>query len=81
MRTEQTPDTKRGPYYVTALEAGKVFPMAGPYTLHAEALAAVDQARAIASQHDGRAWFASWGTCRLPDYAKPGRLNQLGLIA
>ena len=76
----QTPDTKPGPYYVTAVDGGEIFPMSGPYTLHTDALAAVEKARNIAGNYDGGAWFAAWGTCRLPEHTKPGRLNQLGLI-
>jgi hypothetical protein len=41
--------------------------MAGPYPTHAAALADVDRALRIADQHDGRAWFMSWGTARVVD--------------
>lgn len=35
------PDTRPGPYYVSAIDAGKVHTMAGPYAEHASALADV----------------------------------------
>lgn len=70
-----------GTYYVTAIDHDRVFYMAGPYNTHAEAMADVDKALAIADKHDGRAWFMSWGTCRRKDgYREPGTLNKYGLI-
>ena len=70
-----------GGYYVTAVDAGKVFYMAGPYQTHREALADVDKALHIAYKHDGRAWFMSWGTVRRKDdYREMGTLNRYGLI-
>jgi hypothetical protein len=76
----QTPDTKPGPYYVTAVldDSRKVYPMAGPYALHADALADVERIRRVAESVDRRALWAAFGTCRLPDYGKPGKLNALG---
>ena len=73
----QAPDTKPGHYYVTAHDAGKTYPMAGPFVNdHAGALAAVHRIREAACNIDGRACFMAWGTVRTPDtYTKPGRLN------
>ena len=73
----QAPDTKPGNYYVTAIDAGKTYPMAGPFVNdHAAALAAVRAVREAACNIDGRACFMAWGTVRTPDtYTKPGRLN------
>ena len=73
----QAPDTKPGNYYVTAIDAGKTYPMAGPFVNdHAGALAAVHRIREAACNIDGRACFMAWGTVRTPDtYTKPGRLN------
>ena len=68
-------------YYVSAKDAGSHWLMAGPYRTHAEALADVDRARNIADEHDGRAWFYAWGTCRMKDGTdRPGNLNKAGLI-
>ena len=75
-----TPDTRPGPYWVTAKDAGHYFVMAGPYETHKEALGAVDMARDTASDIDGRAWFMAWGTARIPDRTKPGNLNRCHLI-
>lgn len=76
----QTPDTRPGPYYVSAIDAGKTYTMAGPYADHASALADVDRARDIASDHDGRAWFMSWGTVRIEGSDRVGNLNKHGMI-
>jgi hypothetical protein len=76
----QAPDTKPGPYYVTARDAGRYHVMAGPYADHAAALADVQRARDIAYEHDGRAWFMAWGTARIEDSDRIGTLNKLGLI-
>ena len=75
--SSQAPDTKPGNYYVTAIDAGKTYPMAGPFVNdHAAALAAVRAVREAACNIDGRACFMAWGTVRTPDtYTKPGRLN------
>lgn len=52
-------------YYVTAIDAGKVHLMAGPFADHAAALAAVEPTLAWADALDGRAWFMAWGTSKL----------------
>lgn len=78
----QTPDTKPGPYYVTAIIDGDatIYPMAGPYADHASALADVQRCRDIAISVDRKAIWAAFGTCRTPTYSHPGKLNQLGLM-
>jgi hypothetical protein len=76
----QTPDTRPGPYYVSAIDGTKKFIMAGPYAQHADALADVERARQIADKADGRAWFMACGTCRIEGSAKVGNMNKLGLI-
>lgn len=76
----QAPDKRPGNYYVTAIDGERFFYMAGPYGTHANALERVDQARDIASNHDGRAWFMAWGTCRSDDHILPGTLTRLGMI-
>lgn len=53
-------------YYVTAIDGGKVYFMAGPYTTHAEALGMVERARLVACERDpsGRGDFMAWGTAK-----------------
>ena len=75
----QQPDTKPGPYYVSAINGSKVHLMAGPYELHADALATVDKARDIAVDHDPRAWWMQWGTVRVEGCEQIGQLHKLGL--
>jgi hypothetical protein len=69
-----------GPYYVSAIDAGHTFLMAGPYELHGAALADVDRALHIACERDGRAWFMAWGTVRIEGSECVGKLNELGLM-
>ncbi len=80
LKVSGTPDTAPGPYYVSAIDAGRTFLMAGPYTLHGAALADVDKVRDIANKHDGRAWFMAWGTVRIEGSDRVGTLNKLGLL-
>lgn len=80
MKISGTPDTAPGPYYVSAVDAGRTFLMAGPYDFHGSALADVDRALRIANERDGRAWFMSWGTVRVEGCEQRGRLNELGLM-
>lgn len=74
------PDTAPGPYFVSAIDGGKVHIMAGPYADHPAALADVDKARDITHDRDGRAWFMSWGTVRIEGSDRVGNLNRLNLI-
>lgn len=74
------PDHRPGPYFVSAIDGSEAYIMAGPYGTHAQALADVDRARQIADQHDRRAWFMAWGTCRIEGSDRVGSLNQHGLI-
>lgn len=76
----QTPDTRPGPYYVSAIMDGTPYLMAGPYDLHEQALADVERARGIACEVDRRSVWAAFGTCRVPGQSKPGALNTHGLI-
>lgn len=78
----QQADDQPGNYYVTAHDAGKTWPMAGPFINdHAAALAAVRAVKDVACNLDGRACFMSWGTVRAPaDYTKPGPLNAAASI-
>ena len=74
------PDPRPGPYFVSAIDGAKNYLMAGPYETHGEALAKIDPVRDIANNHDGRAWFMRWGTCRIEGSTRVGTLNKLGLI-
>ena len=80
MNMQQKPDSKPGPYYVSAIDAGKKYLVAGPYTNHSLALADVDRVRDIAGDYDGRACFMAWGTCRVEGSQALGSMNKLGLI-
>lgn len=73
----QTPDTKPGAYYVTAMDGGRVARVVGPFLNdHAAALAIVDAARAKAEEVDPRAAFYAFGTCRTDAPCGPGALNR-----
>ena len=80
MEFTQQPDTKPGPYFVSAIDGTKKYLMAGPFDLHVEALAVVDKAKNISCDHDPRAWFMSWGTCRIEGSQSIGALNKHNLI-
>lgn len=69
-----------GPYYVSAIDAGRTFLMAGPFDTHQDALENVENARLIADGLDPRAWFMAWGTVRIEGSTKLGRLTELNLI-
>lgn len=81
-----TPETcpNGGNYFVSAVDGDKTYYMAGPYKVHAEALAMVDDVRNLAIQHDktGRAWFLAWGTVRVHDMhpLQRGSLNRMKLL-
>lgn len=79
----QAIDTQPGNYYVTAQDAGKTYPMAGPFVNdHSAALAAVRAVKDEACNLDGRASFMSWGTTRCGEsYTKPGPLNHIAGLA
>lgn len=61
------PDTRPGPYYVSAHYDGRTVLLAGPYLTHADALSAVDAVRARAAKADPRACWYAYGTCRAKD--------------
>lgn len=76
---DQEPDPRPGNFYVTSMDSGIVFPMAGPFVNdHASALAAVGAVKDAAGDRDGRALFMAWGTTRMPEtYSAPGPLNSI----
>jgi hypothetical protein len=72
-----------GDYFVSAIDGGQYFLMAGPYPKHSEAAANVDKVKQIAIDQDGtgKAAFMAWGTCRKdPNSGRVGSLNRHGLI-
>lgn len=74
-------DDSPGDYFVSAIDAGHYHLMAGPYTSHAAALAAVDAAREATCSRDGRGHFMAWGTCRLDcGSGRIGNLNRAGIL-
>lgn len=78
---EQAPDSKPGNYYVTAIDGGRVYLMAGPFmNAHWKALCAVRTVKEAAEEIDGRASFMAWGTSRFEEtVTTPGRLNSVVL--
>lgn len=70
-----------GSYYVTCIDGAFFWKMSGPYSSHKQALNDVEKACKIASDHQGRAWFMSWGTARMADnITEPGNLQKAGLL-
>lgn len=70
-----------GNYYVSCVDSGDSWIMAGPYPTHSAARADKDRVLKIADSIDGRAWFMSWGVVRMAnDYTEPGKMNTLGLV-
>lgn len=65
--TTQTPDNRPGNYYVSVIDGPKYAKLLGPFAHHETALDAVKDVRAFAIEHDGKAHFYAFGTCRLPD--------------
>lgn len=76
-----TCECESGNYYVSAINGHELYLMAGPYRTHRQAQATKERSLRIADDHDGRAWFMSWGIVKMAgDYTKPGSLNRHGLI-
>ena len=49
---------------------------AGPFHTHQEALNQVEPAREIGNKMDNRAWFCGWGTVKMKDGHREGKLNE-----
>ena len=74
--SEQQPNPAPGNYYVSVVDAGRTGLLAGPFKMHAEALAKVDEVREIVVAEQPMAHFYAYGTVKMPDeYTKPGRFN------
>ena len=69
----QEPDPQPGHYYVTAQDGDRSWHVCGPWPTHAEALAALPDVRAYASQRDPRGAFMGWGTGRIDSEHEPIR--------
>lgn len=77
---DDQPDGRPGRYYVSVRDGSRWALLYGPFGRHADALAAVDAARAVALAVDPRAHFFSFGTARAAEEwidSPPGILNAL----
>lgn len=54
-----------GDYFVSAVDNGQFWLLAGPYETHAEALERVDRVRIIACEHEPKAFFYASGRAGL----------------
>lgn len=72
----QSPDTKPGYYYVSAIDGARSALVRGPFRDdHAGALASVDSARERMIAIDPRAHWYAFGTCRSDADLGPGYLD------
>lgn len=83
MTAATIPDTKPGPYYVSAIRDASGdpwYPVSGPYKTHKAALAQVEPARVLCEKLDARALWMSFGTVRTGPggYDEPGSLQRAG---
>jgi hypothetical protein len=83
MNETQAPDTRPGFYYVSVVRGSNDYRLLrGPFVNdHAGALAAVTPARYRAYDLDPRAYWYSYGTCRMDQDAGPGILDKLDAAA
>lgn len=82
MSDEQQPDPRPGDYFVSAIDGDRYSLISGPYVNdHAAALADVASVRRLANDHDPRACFWAWGTCRMePNSGRIGTAQKCGLL-
>jgi len=77
----QIPDTRPGFYYVTVRREGRKgfehVKLRGPFSDHASALAAVDEATRRAYELDPRAPWYAYGTARTEEELGPGLVDTL----
>lgn len=71
-------DRRPGKYYVTAVDAGRVALLAGPFTSHEAALARVEPSKRTAQKVNDRAAWWAYGTSRDKCAASlpAGKLNE-----
>lgn len=63
-------------FYATAIDAGRVAYLLGPFDAHEAALAAVPRAQELAYANDPRAWFYAYGTARVTSLHLPAAVFQ-----
>lgn len=77
--TGYLPDLTPGNYYVSVKDDGKAGLVVGPFDNHKDALLKVSETRRLAGEHNPRAVWWSFGTCRAAT-REPGKWNAaLGL--
>jgi len=64
-------------YYVSVRDAGRVGLLAGPFRHHRHALAAEPDTRRKANEVNSWSHFYAFGTCKMPNGARAGLLNDL----
>ena len=79
------PDTRPGSYYVSVIDADRFALALGPYDRHADALANVERVSRYVHEHDSKAVWYGFGTCRIGDTfpcEQRGKLNErMGMTA
>ena len=70
-------DSRPGSYYVSVRDADKYLLLLGPFMRHQSALQAVEVGKRMAVAYDAKAWFYSYGTCRLANGVERGKFNGL----
>ena len=67
-------------FYVSIVDGPRFALMAGPFRTHQEALNLVDKANDIGREIDPASHFYGWGTVKMANGYRTGRLNkELGL--
>jgi hypothetical protein len=78
----ETIDEREGDYFVSAVDGGRFWLLAGPYPTHRLALDMVETVRQIAKRDpDPREAFVGYGTCRLEEGSgRVGACQRVGLL-
>lgn len=63
-------------FYVSIADAGKFAPVAGPFRSHPAAVAALPVARRIGADTDPRSVFYAWGTVKMKNGYREGKLTE-----
>ncbi len=67
-------------FYVSIVDGKRFTTVAGPFRTHPEALSMVDPAIEIGRELDPKSHFYAWGTVKMENGHREGRLNtQLGI--
>lgn len=73
---ENNPNPEPGNYYVSVIDGNRFGLLLGPFNSHQEAL---DKVEAVSNKayelNPSEAAFAGFGTLRIEDYNRPGKLN------